>query len=165
MTRDAGTPGFPGITGAQDRREAKAMKVRNKDEAWEVAGMIFPTDYALDEERTQRAGYPIWYSTADGVNAWISDLGCRLELNLPSGKSVNVWIKAETEEKGIATAVLLRYLQSQMDDFKKNEKRYGIGDRAVMKKLDAMIACKEMVEAVIQEPVNLRQDGTITVGF
>ena len=139
------------------------MKVRDKREAWEVAGMIFPTDYALDEERTQRAGYPIWHSTADGVNAWISDLGNSLELNLPSGKSVNVWI--EPGEKTLDAAVLLRYLQSQMDDFKKNEKRYGIGDRIVMKKLDAMIACKEMVEAVIQEPVNLRQDGTVTVGF
>lgn len=141
------------------------MKVRDKREAWEVAGMIFPTDYALDEERTQRAGYPIWHSTADGVNAWISDLGNRLELNLPGGKSVNVWIEDGAVEKDLDAAVLLRYLQSQMDDFKKNEKRYGIGDRIVMKKLDAMIACKEMVEAVIQEPVNLRQDGTVTVGF
>lgn len=60
---------------------------------------------------------------------------------------------------------LIKYLQSQMDDFKKNEKRFGIEDSMVVHKLEAMIACKEMVEALIQKPVNLRQDGTVTVGF
>lgn len=60
---------------------------------------------------------------------------------------------------------LLRYLQNQMDDFKKNEERYGIEDRYVEHKLDAMIACKEMVEALIGEPVNLRKDGKVTTGF
>ena len=59
---------------------------------------------------------------------------------------------------------LLRYLQSQMDDFKKNEAKFGM-DRFTEHKLDAMIACKEMVEALIQEPVNLRQDGRVTTGF
>ena len=62
-------------------------------------------------------------------------------------------------------SALLRYLQSQMDDFKREEKRYGIGDRMVMKKLDAMIACKEMVESIIQKPVNLQQDGIVTIGL
>lgn len=60
---------------------------------------------------------------------------------------------------------LLRYLQSQMDDFKKWEQKLGIEDRYVGHKLDAMIACKEMVEALIQEPVNLQQDGKVTIGF
>jgi hypothetical protein len=60
---------------------------------------------------------------------------------------------------------LLRYLQSQMDDYMKDEKRFGADDRFVEKKLDAMIACKEMVEALIGEPVNLQQDGKVTVGF
>lgn len=60
---------------------------------------------------------------------------------------------------------LLRYLQSQMDDFKKNEERYGIENEWVSHKLDAMIACKEMVEALIGEPVNLRKDGKVTTGF
>lgn len=60
---------------------------------------------------------------------------------------------------------LLRYLQSQMDDFKRWEEKFGIEDRIVEHKLDAMIACKEMVESLICEPVNLQLDGKVTVGF
>lgn len=60
---------------------------------------------------------------------------------------------------------LIAYLQSQMDDFQEELKQYGIEDRVVKSKLDAMIACKEMVEALIQEPVNLQKDGKVTVGF
>ena len=59
---------------------------------------------------------------------------------------------------------LLRYLQSQMDDFKKNVDKFGM-DRFTEHKLQAMIACKEMVEALIQEPVNLQQNGKVTTGF
>lgn len=65
----------------------------------------------------------------------------------------------------IAKEDLIRYLQSQMDDYKKNEMRYGMDDRIVEKKLDAMIACKEMVEAIIREPVNLQLDGKVTIGL
>lgn len=60
---------------------------------------------------------------------------------------------------------MINYLQSMMDSFKRDEARYGIEDRIVLHKLDAMIACKEMVEALIGEPVNLQQDGRVTVGF
>ena len=60
---------------------------------------------------------------------------------------------------------LINYLQSQMDDFMKEKERYGIEDRLVEHKLDAMIACKEMVESLIEEPVNLGLDGKVTVGF
>ena len=31
------------------------------------------------------------------MNAWISDLGNRLEVNLPDGESVNIWIQAPAE--------------------------------------------------------------------
>lgn len=61
--------------------------------------------------------------------------------------------------------MMIRYLQSQMDDFKKDEARYGIEDEIVESKLDAMIACKDMVEALIGEPVNLQMDGKVSVGF
>ena len=60
---------------------------------------------------------------------------------------------------------LIRYLQSQMDDYKKAEGRYGADDREVLSKLDSMIACKEMAEALLNEPVNLQKDGKVTVGF
>lgn len=60
---------------------------------------------------------------------------------------------------------LINYLQSQMDDFKKWEAKYGIEDRIVEKKLNALIANKNMVEAIIGKPVNLGKDGKVTVGF
>ena len=73
------------------------MKVTSIKDAWAEANKIFPTDYEHDVSRSERAGYPIYYSTANGVNAWISDLGNRLEVNLPDGKSVDIWIQAPAE--------------------------------------------------------------------
>ena len=146
------------------------MKVTSRDDAWELANIIFPTDYIQDEEATKKAGYPIYYSTAEGIQSWISDLGNRLELNiLTKGKGVeskNIWVEEPKEVvQGFSKEQLIGYLQSQMDNFKKYENRYGIGNEIVIDKLDAMIACKEMVEALIQEPVNLRQDGKVTTGY
>lgn len=60
---------------------------------------------------------------------------------------------------------LINYLQSQMNDFIKEKERYGVEDRIVDRKYDAMIACKEMVESLIGEPVNLGLDGKVTTGF
>ena len=79
--------------------------VNNKQAAWDEVNKIFPTDYEHDTSRSERAGYPIYYSTADGINAWISDLGNRLEVNLPNGESVNIWIEeANTEQLPELTA-------------------------------------------------------------
>ena len=60
---------------------------------------------------------------------------------------------------------LLRYLQSQMDNYMEEKAEFGCDDRIVMRKCDAMIACKEMVEALIGEPVNLGLDGVVWVGL
>lgn len=60
---------------------------------------------------------------------------------------------------------MIAYLQSQLTDFEKNLEKYGPDDRIVDAKFDAMIACKEMVEALIGEPVNLQKDGKVTIGF
>ena len=65
-----------------------------KEAAWNLANDLFPTYYEYDSQRSRNAGYPIYFSTAFGVNAWISDLNTCLELNLPDGSSVNVHIKA-----------------------------------------------------------------------
>ena len=62
-------------------------------------------------------------------------------------------------------AKMIAYLQSMMDNFKKEEERWGLNDRIVSEKLDAMIACREMVEALIGKPVNLGVNGIVTVGF
>ncbi len=73
------------------------MTVTSIRDAWAEVQKIFPTRYEHDASRSERAGYPIYYSTAADVNAWISDLGNRLEVNLPDGKSVDIWIKAPVE--------------------------------------------------------------------
>lgn len=67
--------------------------VNSVKEAWSKANEIFPTDYELDTNASLNAGYNIYWSTAEGTNAWISDLGSRLEINLPNGESINVWIE------------------------------------------------------------------------
>lgn len=82
------------------------MTVTSKRKAWQAADALMPTDYEKDEARTAGAGYPIYYSTADGVNAYICDLGDRLEVNLPDGSSVNIWVKAEEHEPAPVDAVV-----------------------------------------------------------
>ena len=90
------------------------MTVTSIRDAWAEVQKIFPTRYEHDANRSERAGSPSYYSTASDVNAWISDLGNRLEVNLPDGKSVSIWIEApeevpttasteETEDNGSAT--------------------------------------------------------------
>lgn len=74
------------------------MKVTSREQAWIEARKIFLTDYAKDDQRSANAGYPIYHSTAEGVSAWISDLGDRLEVNLADGKSVNIWIEEPKPE-------------------------------------------------------------------
>ena len=73
------------------------MKAKSKAEAWKIADSIFTTDYMKDDIRSTRAGYDIYYSTAAGVAAWISDLGDRLEVNLENGETVNIWIDEEPQ--------------------------------------------------------------------
>ena len=60
---------------------------------------------------------------------------------------------------------MLQYLQEMMDRVQSDIKKYGVDDRMVENRIDDMIACKEMVEALIREPVNLQKDGKVTVGF
>ena len=68
------------------------MKVNSRREAWKLADEAFPTDYMKDERVSLAAGYDIYYSTAEGVNAWISDLGDRLEVNIEN-ETINIWIE------------------------------------------------------------------------
>ena len=42
------------------------MTVTSIKDAWTEAGKILPTDYEYSAERSERAGYPIYYSTAAG---------------------------------------------------------------------------------------------------
>ena len=60
---------------------------------------------------------------------------------------------------------MIEYLQQMLDKFNDEMERYGKDDRIVDKRFDDMIAGKEMVEALIEEPVNLQKDGKVIVGF
>lgn len=60
---------------------------------------------------------------------------------------------------------MLDYLQAKLTKFQKQEAKYGMDNILVCKMFDDMIACKEMVEVLIQKPVNLQLDGIVTVGF
>lgn len=95
------------------------MKVNSKEQAWIEADKLFPTDYIKDEARSKNAGYDIYYSTCDGVNAWISDLEDRLEVNLATGETVNIWIEEEPQFKEYQIAEALRVIDDviyEIDD-------------------------------------------------
>ena len=75
------------------------MKANTIQEAWNLVNEFFPTDYDRDEASSQRAGYPIYRSTADDhYYDYICDLGNRLEVNLSDGKTINIWIQPEKQE-------------------------------------------------------------------
>ena len=86
------------------------MKVKSIQEAWKAADNLFPTDYIKDEASSQRAGYDIYKSTVDNVQGHISDLGCRLEVNLPDGSSINIWIEADPQFSEHALAEALAFI-------------------------------------------------------
>ena len=71
----------------------RSYTATSRDEAWRIANDIFPTDYMQDARATENAGYPIYWSTAFGVNAWISDLNTSLELNMPDGQTIRIHIE------------------------------------------------------------------------
>ncbi len=70
--------------------------VKSMEQAWKKVNEIFPTDYEKDEGSSERAGYSVYRSTAEGhYYDYVCDLGDRLEVNLSTGESINVWVKPE----------------------------------------------------------------------
>lgn len=135
------------------------MTVTSIKDAWAEANKIFPTDYEHDTSRSERAGYPIYYSTASDVNAWISDLGNRLEVNLPDGKSVNIWIQApaeaatsdstkDTEDSGSATKEERRETAKRIQRFTYYYTKEYVHELDNKKREDA--AVKEMQDAATE---------------
>lgn len=95
------------------------MKVNSKEEAWYRLNEIFPTDYAEDVSASNIAGYPIYKSTVKNCSAWISDLGNRLEVNLPDGNTVNIWIEEKPKYTEYDIAEALRVIDDaiyELDD-------------------------------------------------
>lgn len=86
------------------------IKVRTIEEAWTKVNEIFPTDYQKDEESSERTGYPIYRSTADGhFNDYICDLNTRLEVNIAEGnQSINIWIETEEQGEDIEVTVIAK---------------------------------------------------------
>lgn len=60
---------------------------------------------------------------------------------------------------------MINYLQAKLTRLNDMIEKYGIEDREVEHRFDELIAQKELVEAMIEQPVNLRKDGNVTVGF
>lgn len=61
---------------------------------------------------------------------------------------------------------MLDYLQNKLTKFQEMlEKKDYYRESEINRAMDEMIALKEMVEYLIQQPVNLRKDGKVTVGF
>ena len=111
------------------------IKVKNKEEAWQEANRLFPTDYEQDTQATLNAGYPIYYSAAEGNTSWISDLGDRLELNIVTKKkdveSISIWIIPEPD-----ITVEVKWSSSDIRDMCINNNWYTAGDiRAYSKML------------------------------
>ena len=96
------------------------MTVTSIRDAWAEVQKIFPTRYEHDANRSERAGYPIYYSTASGVNAWISDLGNRLEVNPPDDESATKEERRETAKRiqRLAYFYTVDYVQ-EMDNKKR----------------------------------------------
>lgn len=133
------------------------MTVTSIRNAWAEANKIFPTDYEYDASRSERAGYPIYHSTAAGVNVWISDLGNRLEVNLPDGKSVDIWIQStaeaaatsnSTEDTGSATKDERRETAKRIQQFTYYYTKEYVRELENKKSEDA--AVKEMQDAATE---------------
>lgn len=128
------------------------MTVTSIKDAWAEANKIFPTDYKYDASRSERAGYPIYHSTAVGVNAWISDLGSRLEVNLPDGKSINIQIEAPVE----ATASTSDSAEGTEDDGSATKEEW----RETAKRIQCL-AYSYTVEYVGQLDNKMREDAAV----
>lgn len=98
------------------------MTVKSKEQAWVEANKIISTDYIYDTYRSEAAGHGIYFSTKEGMNEWISDLGNRLEVNLQDGTSVNIWIEEDEKEK--REALILKLLATYEDEKKSINEAY-----------------------------------------
>jgi len=89
------------------------IKVHSTEEAWIKANDLFPTDYEYDSNRSQRAGYPIYWTTKADATAWISDINTALELNIQhddySIETIKIDIEEEPEEETQAPEALQKF--------------------------------------------------------
>lgn len=62
---------------------------------------------------------------------------------------------------------MINYLQHKLTKFQEMLEKKGdyYRESEIARAMDEMLACKEMVECLIQKPVNLQKNGKVTVGF
>ena len=75
--------------------------------AWKLVNEIIPSDYEYNTIASRNAGYDV-YTTTYG-NHWVSDLGIRLEVNLESGETYEIWIDEPKEEVSECEILNLAY--------------------------------------------------------
>lgn len=138
----------------------------DKKAAWAIADELFPSDYVHDSSRSQRAGYDVYMSTFPGMDAWISDLGDRLEVNLPDGQTVNVWIE-DGETAAARRAIKPAALERVADDpislgFLTDLHRHDIRKAAVRLTIAAVLQYAEDVTAARRPRANAARLGDIS---
>lgn len=69
-----------------------SIQVKDRQEAIALIHKDYPRTYNLDEASKERAGYPI-YRSEEEYYTYFCDLGCRIELNLSNGDTVNYFWK------------------------------------------------------------------------
>ena len=65
----------------------------------------------------------------------------------------------------VKTEDMLDYIQSMYTQWMESREHFGPDDRCVKDDLKGLLAMRIMTENLIGEPVNLRKDGQVTVGF
>lgn len=91
----------------------ESLNAKNREEAWQMAGEIFGIEYEEDAGASNGAGYPI-YRGVSNKQCWISDLNCRLELNMANGETINIWIE-EPVKKYTAEEVKAIIVEAQRE--------------------------------------------------
>lgn len=139
------------------------MTVRNISEAWEAVEDIASADYTLDEIATSRAGYDV-YTCPNGD--YICDLGNRLEINLASGHSVNIWIDEEPAPEKTETTVSLEVVSTIFHAHGRmmhsDEARLNIDHETTLSDIAEFIARAEML---VKRAIDVEKGGNIASVF
>lgn len=129
---------------------------RTAAETWRLAQALFPTDYLYDKKSSDRAGYPIYKSTAEGNDSWISDLSTRLELNIYHGteiETITIWVGDLIENKHseyvptVSERDILKFVEKKLEAYHNLGKK-DIPERMLQTFADALMAYNEMAEAL-----------------
>lgn len=133
----------------------------DKKAAWAIADELFPSDYVHDSSRSQRAGYDVYMSTFPGMDAWISDLGDRLEVNLPDGQTVNVWIEAPRSKRAARLGEMSRRASRMYRDMvQKDPEARGLASwYECMKEAAQEVKGEEALDRLTLDDMELALDG------